>query len=355
MVVSAMSRASAGVALVELGLDLAEDSLLVLGKRHLPPLLSVGPGRSASIVGRRADGSGIPVSSFHSMPASTTRVAISTARTILGHASPTAVTRRTRARSARCGPPGPPGGARPGPTAARPAAGRAAHPGRRGSPGRWRRRRSGPGWRRRPGWRRPTRPAPTSSRLSWRVPPSASPLTLTPMQPDPGRRVDAGQQGLGLPRDRPRVESVAPASVVERVMVRKSRKRTLSVTVRPARPWRPQAAPRPRRPAAPARARGCRGVWWSLGEGLLVADRLDGGGRAPRPGRRCRWPGACRCGPAALPSERGQHLDRRGGQVADGRHPQPFEPLQRGRADAPQRLDRQRVQEAEHLVRSRRP
>ena len=86
-------------------------------------------------------------------------------------------------------------------------------------------------------------------------------------------------------------------AVAERVMVRKSPKRTLSVTVRPGQPVRAAAGRRPRRPGAPARAASVSSRWWSRAKvsswpidlGWLVG--LD------RRGRRCALASAWRCAP----------------------------------------------------------
>ena len=76
-----------------------------------------------------------------------------------------------------------------------------------------------------------------------------------------------------------------------------------------------------------------------LAEGLLVADRLGrpvgttGSGSSPR-ASAARW------APLALPETAHHRVGRDGGQVAHGAHAEVVQALRRGRAHAPQRLDR---------------
>ena len=255
----------AGIALVELGLDLAEDSLLVLGKRHLLHPLSVGPGRWSI---RRPDGSGDPGLHLSTGAAwSTTR---GTDLRPFFDRCPDALSHASSAD-----PPGASVGWSAGPsdrdpTAPRPPGAPAPGRPRPGWPGRWRPGRTGPGWRRPPRWRRPSPATPASSRLSWRAAPSLSPLTLTPIRRTPGVGSTAASSCLAS-RVMTGVESVASGRVVERVMVWKSLKRTLRVMVRPARPCR-----RRRLPTASARRTTSRSrVSWRV----VVAGRRSPRGR----------------------------------------------------------------------------
>ena len=98
-------------------------------------------------------------------------------------------------------------------------------------------------------------------------------------------------------------------------MVRKSPKRTLRVTVRPARPG-PADGRRRRRPCARPRRPSSARSWIVAGERLLVADRLDrpvGLDRAvvDAVASWCRWR------PLASPRACDERRPRHGGQVAD--------------------------------------
>ncbi len=246
------------VALVELGLDLAEDSLLVLGKRHLLHPLSVGPGRGD----RRPDGSGDP-----GLHLSTGAACQQRAEWISDRFSTDGrVALSLRVIGCRTGQsPGsvdvPGGTVRSGP---------------QGASASWRTR-TWPAWASvagpmadRPNRARMASTAsvassqptdPSSSRLNWRAVPSLSPLTLTPIRRTPGDGSTAASNCFAS-RMMSGVESVASGRVVERVMVWKSLKRTLRVMVRPASPCR-----RSRLPTASARrtTSRCRvsWVWWS--------------------------------------------------------------------------------------------
>ena len=123
--------------------------------------------------------------------------------------------------------------------------------------------RSGIGWRRWRRWRRPTPGASTSSRVSWRRRLVAQLADVHAEQADAGRRIDLVEQLAGrAQRRRARCRS-ADGSVTERVIVRKSWKRTLIVTVRPATPadrrrWADRVGQ-----AHELASAACRGVWWS--------------------------------------------------------------------------------------------
>ncbi len=117
----------------------------------------------------------------------------------------------------------------------------------------------------------------------------ARPDTVTPSRRTPG----AGSTSSRSPRatatmaGRPR--RAGAGAVDERVMVAKTPKRTLSVTVRPARPWarsREATASAMRTTSTASSSRSSR----SLAERLLVADRLERPVGLDRRGRRCRGP-----------------------------------------------------------------
>ena len=188
-----------------------------------------------------------------------------------------------------------------------------------------------------------------SSRVSCRVPPSTRPLTLTPEQPDAGTRIDPVEQLLRDPGDRrPAAHRVAGgprpgdgAEVAEAHLQRDGA---------PAEPVARAAGRRWRRPSARARAGACR----------------DGSGRAANvsscPIDLTFWSGSTRRGsiplaswwrwrPLACPSARQDRVDGQRGEVADGPDGEPVEPALGRRADAPQRADRQRVEEGELLAR----
>ena len=133
--------------------------------------------------------------------------------------------------------------------------------------------------------------------------------------------------------------------VVERVIVSNPANRTLSVRVlAPVCRSRRREATRVAQPHQLAIE--IRRVVQVVGERLLVPDRLDFAvdlDRAvvdpPRQVEQVRAVGL---------SEAGDHrrlVDR--GEIADGVDAEPLEPLERDRPDAPQALDRERVQELE--------
>ena len=170
---------------------------------------------------------------------------------------------------------------------------------------------------------------------------------VDPEQPHARGGIDLLEQLGGGPRTSGPV-STADGSVTERVMVRKSWKRTLMVTVRPAIP--PTAAVRHRVAESDELPLERLEAVVVVGEGLLVADRLGPSGAGSRRDRRSPWPAAG----GAIRWRRRARRQRplvEGGQVGDGVDAEPVELLEGLRSDAPERLDRERVEEGEHLVR----
>ena len=147
---------------------------------------------------------------------------------------------------------------------------------------------------------------------------------VTPSSRTPGSRsscVEQAPAGLG---DR-RAASTPAAAVTERVIVVKSPKRTLSVTVRADQRLVAQAAG-DRVGLAHQLALELLPVVRSLGEGLLVADRLERRGRARPPGRRAPQASAWRWRPWALPTAASSDVERHLGQLADRRDAEALEP-----------------------------
>ena len=141
-------------------------------------------------------------------------------------------------------------------------------------------------------------------------------------------------------------ESTGVGRVTDRVIVRKSWKRTFTVTVRPAsRGAGAGAATASAMRTASTRRRVELGV--VTGEGLLVADRLRALVGHDRRGRRCR--GRAGRGGGRGP-RRGRATRRRlveVGEVGDGPDAEAVEHLLGLRPDAPERPHRQRVEEGE--------
>ena len=195
-------------------------------------------------------------------------------------------------------------------------------------------------------------PCGRSPRASWRCPLAAgtSPSTRTPTSRSRARsRPETRRTARGRWRRRPGRRRCARARVRERVIVVKSANRTLRTTVRPT-----QARAR-------SRAADALGQPEQLAQHDLrvvdVAWRTSpprrcssparrappGGGRGPRPARAGDAPGG-------LPERPLQGVDRGVGEVGDGAEPEPQQHLLGLLAHAPQRADRQRVQEVDGLV-----
>ena len=316
-----------GIALVELLLDLVEDPLFVFGERHRhTPCTRYGMRR--------------PDASSHTLGGATTRGRVVARRR---------VTAPERDSSRRSGLPAP----RPGPTAGGPG----------GSAGgrRARRRLAGPmasapnrgRTRRPPGWPRPTDRASSSSRRAGG--PAGRPPGWTPPRRGAGRRAP-GRRRRAAPG--PTAAMAGPVStgsgtVTDRVMVAKSPKRTLSVTVRPARPCAPEARPPPRRPCARPRGRARPRVVRGRGR-RSARGRPTSAARSGSTGRVVDGVGQL-VEVAAVGLPEGVRRAAASGRAA--RSPTVTTPRrcsrsQRGRPDAPQRLDRQRVEEGQLLARA---
>ena len=147
------------------------------------------------------------------------------------------------------------------------------------------------------------------------------------------------------------MRAVACGSVCERVARVKSSKRSRSTTVRPTRPRRRAAAASTRSTSATSVGVELRAAIAGAPERALRADRAAAAGRVctGRGSRLCA--SAWRCRPAAAP----EHRDER--RLAAARRPRRpsrcprVAQLRRGhRADAPQPLDRERVQERQLAV-----
>ena len=181
----------------------------------------------------------------------------------------------------------------------------------------------------------------SSSRLSWRdggtrllaETPSKRTPTDTSSERSAGRRAATSSGAV----------SAGFAIVTERVTVRNPEKRTLSVAVRAAR------ACRRNRPAtASARRTSLTLEFVDLDEvarvGLLVSDRLGVAARFDRPlvaGPRQRHQMGALRRPEGVPQRALVEV----GQLPDGADPEPFEPLERDRADSPQPRHGKRVEE----------
>ncbi len=228
---------------------------------------------------------------------------------------------------------------------------------------------SGPDQAGRPDGLRPE-PAPDLvDRPGWRVPRRRRPASVVERQL-PGRaarEARARSRRAAAPRAPGRRRPSSPLAdggdgrpAVERVGHRRRPgdgaevgNRTLTVTVRPASPWRRSRAATAsamRTTSAPSSSR----VVEVPGERLLVADRLQPAGRVRPPGRRCPGPERCRWRPLAWPSAWTSVASGRAARSPTVTTPRRRSRSQRGRTDAPQRLHRERVQERQ-LLAGRRP
>ena len=180
-------------------------------------------------------------------------------------------------------------------------------------------------------------------------PAAASPSTPDPDQADPLAGREAPRTAPTPSRRSPGPRRWRTDRVRDRLSVRKSAKRTLMATVRPAWPAR-----RSRPAAFSASASSVRRI--DVGVGDVDVERRLGADRLLRPGRTPRGRGSrpqassCRCTAAASPS-----AERSRPNGASARSPTVRRPSRRSvsatsLADAPQRVDRQRVQILQHAA-----